>query len=80
MYANPIEPVRRGGLEVTVDLLVRRTVILNDVYGILDHVLNARLVSMDIDIFVLKSLRQMVSISKGVVLPVLMIFWRSVFR
>jgi hypothetical protein len=55
-------------------------VISNDVYEILDRVLNARLVSMEIDVFVLISVRLMVSITKGVVLPVLRIFWRSVFR
>jgi hypothetical protein len=39
-------PVTRGGLVVTVDLLIRRTVISNDVYEILDYVLKARMVSI----------------------------------
>jgi hypothetical protein len=52
MYADPIEPARRGGLVVTVDLLVR-TVISNDVYEILDYVLNARIVSIEIDVYVI---------------------------
>jgi hypothetical protein len=47
-------------------------VISNDVYEILDYVLNARMVSMEINVFVLTSVRLMVSISKAVVLPVLM--------
>jgi hypothetical protein len=72
MYADPIKHVRLGGLVVTVDLLVRRTVISNDVYKFLDHVLNARMVSIQIDVFVLISVRLMVSISKEFVLPVLM--------
>jgi hypothetical protein len=41
-------------------------------YEILDHALNARMVSVEIDVFVLISVRLMVLISKGVVLPVLM--------
>jgi hypothetical protein len=47
-------------------------VISNDVYKILEYVLNARMVSMEINVFVLISVRLMVSILKGVVLPVLM--------
>jgi hypothetical protein len=47
MYADPIKLVTQGSLVVTVDLLVRRTVISNDVYEILDYVLNARMVSIE---------------------------------
>jgi hypothetical protein len=72
MYADPIKPVTRGSLVVTVDLLVRRTVISNDVYEILDYILNARMVSIEIDVYVLIYVRLMVAITKGVVLPVLM--------
>jgi hypothetical protein len=56
---------------VTVDL-VRRTVISKDVYEILDYVLKARMVSVEIDVYALISVRLMVAITKGVVLPVLM--------
>jgi hypothetical protein len=34
-----------------VDLLVRRTVISNDVYEILDYVLNAIMVAMEINVY-----------------------------
>jgi hypothetical protein len=47
-------------------------VISNDVYEILDYILNARMVSIEIDVYVLISVRLMVAITKGVVLPVLM--------
>jgi hypothetical protein len=59
---------------VTVDLLVRKTVISNDVYKILDYVLNARMVSIQIDAYVLIFVRLMVAITKGIVhvLPMLM--------
>jgi hypothetical protein len=72
MYTDPIEPVTRGSLVVTVDLLVRRTVISNNVYEILDYILNARMVSIEIAVYVLISVRLMVAITKGVLLPVLM--------
>jgi hypothetical protein len=74
LYADLIKPVTRGSLVVTVDLLVRRTVISNDVhvYEILDYILNARMVSIAIDVYVLISVRLMVAITKGVALPVLM--------
>jgi hypothetical protein len=48
MYAEPIKPVRWDSLVVTVHLLVQRTVISNDVYEILDYVLNAIMVSIEI--------------------------------
>jgi predicted ABC-type sugar transport system permease subunit len=38
---------------VTVDFLVRRTVMSNNVYEILDYVLNARMVSIDIIVYAL---------------------------
>jgi hypothetical protein len=47
-------------------------VISKDVYEILDYVLKARMVSIEIDEYVLISLRLMVAITKGVVLPLLM--------
>jgi hypothetical protein len=50
MYADPIKPVTLGSLVVTVNLLVRRTVISNDVYEILYNVLNARMVSICTDL------------------------------
>jgi hypothetical protein len=71
MYADPIKPVKRGGLVVTVDLPVRRTVISNDVYEILDYVLKAIMVSIEIYEYVLISVQLMVAITKGVVLPLL---------
>jgi hypothetical protein len=52
---------------VTVYLLAQRTVISNDVYEILDYVLNARMVSIKIDAYVLIFVRLMVAITKGVV-------------
>jgi hypothetical protein len=63
-----IKHVTGGGLKVTVDL------ISNNVYEILDYVLNARMVSIEIhvDVCVLISVRQMVARTKGAVLPVLM--------
>jgi hypothetical protein len=42
------------------------------VYDILDYALNTRMVSIEIDVYVLISVRLMVAITKGVVLPVLM--------
>jgi hypothetical protein len=71
MYAGPIKPVVRGSLVVTVDLPVRRTVISKDVYEILDYVLKARVVSIEIDEYVLIFVRLTVAITKGVVLPLL---------
>jgi hypothetical protein len=67
MYSDPIKPARRDSLVATVHLLVRRTVISNDVHEILDHVLNARMVSIEIDIYALISVRLMIAITKGVV-------------
>jgi hypothetical protein len=57
MYADPIKPVTRSSLIVTVDILVRRTVISNDVYEILDYILNARMVSIEIDVYLLYTIR-----------------------
>jgi hypothetical protein len=50
LYADPIKPVTQGSLVVIVNL-VRRTVISNDVYEILDYVLNARMVSIKMDAY-----------------------------
>jgi hypothetical protein len=47
-------------------------VVSNDVYEILDYVLNARMVSIEINVYVLIFVRLMVAITKGVALPVLM--------
>jgi hypothetical protein len=75
MYANPIihvKHVSEGGLVVIVDLPVRRSVMRKGVSGILDYVLHARMVFMEIDACVLVTVRQMGVITKAVVLPVLM--------
>jgi hypothetical protein len=47
-------------------------VISNPVCEILGYVLNARMVSIEIDVYALISVRLMVAIIKGVILPVLM--------
>jgi hypothetical protein len=72
MYANPIKPVRMGSLEMIVDLLVRRIVISNVVYEMLDYVLNNRMVSIEIYVYVLISVRLMIVITNEVVLALLM--------
>jgi hypothetical protein len=56
MYSDPIKPGKKGSLIVTVDLLVRGTVISKDIYEIQDYVLDARMVSIEIDVYVLISM------------------------
>lgn len=75
IYANQIKHVKhasQGGLVVTADLLARRIVIPKGVCGIPDYALNAKMVSMEVDVCVLVSVGIMVATTKVVVLPVLM--------